>query len=979
MKPAVLVLALITADMAPLARAAESTPVLDVVLEGPHDPTVPTPHDVLGFTPGARPARHADVVRYLEALDAASPRVHLERYGRTHEGRDLLLLFVSSEQVLARREEARANVERLSDPRRALPEPEMARLIEATPAVAFLAYSIHGDEFSGVDAALHLAWHLAAGESDDVRLIRQEMLVLIDPIENPDGRERVLSMNSAFTGAIANPDPESLSHQGTWPWGRTNHYLFDLNRDWFALVHPETRGRVAILRDWHPQLVVDAHEMGSDSTFLFNPPRAPYNPMLPTTTRRWWDRFSADHARAFDRRGWSYFSGEWNEEFFPGYGSALPLYQGAVALLHEQAGSDAQSIRKPHGAVMRYEETVARQVTSSLANLGTAAANREELLRGYRAARAEAMSRARDGVAAYYVAAAPRGDRAARLASNLVELGIEVERLVQPATLRGLRTLEDGASADVRLPAGSFRIRLDQPSGLLAATILQPHVPMADSFLAEEREHVERQKGTRIYDTTAWSPLLASGVDAWWTKSLDAGRWERADAIASPSGVVNPGDATYGFVFDCEPDGAPALAADLLERGLVVRVGEKPLVVGSRTLSRGSFLLRTEENPADMRAVLTELAPARGVEVVPASSGRPTGGPDLGGSHWPLLEAPRIALVAGSPTDPGSVGFAWHLLEKELGLRVSLVDAVRLSSLDLVRYNVLVFPDAWGGGYERVLGEAGLDALRRWIENGGTFVGMGSGAQLAATESAKLSAVRLRQDVVKDFPAPRLGLSLDAVRALERMQATGLPPDGKAVPRAGAWREEAWPAELGVPGPGSPVLGAGVRALLGMPAPHPKPAKAPKDEKPATEEQPAEKELKEAELKEADGRLKRFLPSGAILRVDVDPEHWLAYGVGDDVTVMTGRDEQLVARDPVETVGRYAHPDRLHLGGLLWPEASGRISLTAWLTREGKGRGQVILFASDPNFRGYFWDSERPFLNAVLLGPGLGTTRTIKW
>ena len=960
--------------------------------DGVYDASVPTPASVLGFEIGDRPVRHNEIERYAEALAAASPRVQLERYATSHEGRDLFLLVIASDENAARLEEIRAAIARLADPRQSSAS-ERDQIIRDTPAIAYLAYSIHGDELSSADAALRVAYELAAGENEDVRTLRDHLVVLIDPVQNPDGRERILSMIGAYQGGVPNPDPDDLAHNGFWPWGRTNHYLFDLNRDWLPLVHPESRGRAGILQRWHPQLMVDSHEMGSRSTYLFNPPRDPFNPNLPQSTRSWWDQFSRDQAAAFDRYGWSYYTREWNEEFFPGYGSAIALYQGAIGILYEQARTGGLPTRKPSGRIETFLDAAQHQFTSSLANLATTAGNREALLRSYWTARREAIDRGSRGtVRAFYIAPLPDATRAAHLADRISALGIEVERLESAGTIRGARDLWSDDVRSVTLPAGSYRIRLDQPNGLLARAILEPHTPMPDSSVAEEREHLERQKETRIYDTTAWSLLLAAGVESYWTGGLDGLSWQPVEGLRLPQGRFVEGEARYGWLFRGDTDRAVALASHLVAAGFKVRTAIEPFVVEARRFPRGSFLLRREENGPETADTLRARAATVDVEIVPASSARILEGPDLGGDYWSLLQEARIAIAAGPRLNSNSVGAAWHALDHEFGIRASLIDASELGSAELKRYNVLVFPDAWDGkeAYHQVLDEGDLSAVRQWVENGGTLVAIGGGAEYAADSLSKLSAVKLRGQWLEDFPAPQFGLDAASVRAIERMQGMGLRDGGAGVQSAGLYEEIDRAAVLQIPGRGSPVLGPGTWALLGAdgeaarrrspPTPVPGVKPAPKGEGTGGEKSAELSEEEEkAAAQEADDRLRRFLPSGAILRVDLDPEHWLAYGTGARAAVMAQQTDSFLARDPVATAARFGAPGEVHLGGLVWPEAVGRLAQTAYLTQERREKGQIILFANDPNFRGYFWGSRRLFLNAVLLGPGLGTEQFISW
>jgi len=972
--------------MLPIIFATCTAMATDPAAAGPYLDGVEHPSSFIGHDIGARPARYASVIQSFEAIAASSPRAELHTYATSHEGRDLVYLIVSSPENLARLDTLRDDIATLSDPRLPVPRSEVERSLGETPAVAYLAYGIHGDELSSTDAALRVAYELAASESDDVRTILDNVVVLVDPVENPDGRERILGMLGSWTGAVDNPDPDGLSLNGFWPWGRGNHYLFDLNRDWFALVHPESRGRANILSSWHPQLVVDSHEMGSQDTYLFNPPRWPYNPNLPKDTLSLWKRFAADHAAAYDAQGWSYYTGDWNEEFFVGYGSAMPLYTGAMGLLYEQAGTGGGPVRQGHGEILTYEESVAHQFVSSMANLSTAATGREALLRHWRNAREEAIRRGKKGPAlAYYFSPGDHPARAARLADRLTRLGLEVQRL-ERATDARLSSLGASGASTVRLPAGSYRVRLDQPDGLLARAILEPHTPMPDAFLAEQRSHLEREKGSRLYDTTAWSPLLAQDLEAWWGAKIDGALWTLIDGAEAPLGRLESGEPGYGWMWSGTPDGAVQLAAQLSTAGVRVRAGERPARHQGRVWPRGSFLIRRLDNPdLDVAALLSVHAPSAGVGVLPIQSALVDDGPDLGASAWRLLEAPKIAILAGPGLDFTSVGAAWHLLDEELHLRTSLVDGSQLTEGRLSRYNTVVLPNSWGS-YDRILGAQGASALEGWVRDGGTLVALGGAASWASSDDAGLSAVRPRSAVLHDYPSPRFGLAPEAVARLGKMSGTGLNAEGAPIQFAPHTTPEQWSSDLEIPGRGSPVLGPGTWALVGQPDAESRhafletPVAEPlAPQAPSDDGDDSAVSRSDLDAQGVDRRLRRFKPSGTILRVELDPEMWLTWGSGTHVPVLARTGSALIAPASVEVGGRFAAPEDLHLGGLLWPEGAGRIAQTAFLTREGLGRGQVILFADDPNFRGQFDGTERLFMNAVLLGPGLGTQHTTPW
>ncbi|MBD3336974.1 MAG: hypothetical protein GF355_15785 [Candidatus Eisenbacteria bacterium] len=942
----------------------------DFAEEGSFDPAVPAPSEVLGLRVGARPLRHAEMLDYFRELAAATDRVLLQRYAESYEGRELFVVFVGTEENIYRLDEIRSDVEPLSDPRLAN-RAEQEELIDRLPAICWMAYTIHGDEMSGTDAAVALAYRLAAGEDAEARTIRENTLVIIDPLQNPDGRDRFITQMSTMNGRVPNSDTQSLAHQGHWPWGRTNHYLFDLNRDWFPLVHPETRGRVRLIAEWNPQLVVDGHEMGAFDTYLFSPPRAPFNPYMTDELLEWWDRFAADQATAFDRFGWSYYTREWNEEWYPGYGSSWCLYLGAVGILYEQAGTEGTLIKRPDGTVLTYGESVHHQYASSMANLMTAAMNRRSLLQDYAARRRSALEMGRKGsVKAYFFPPGADPGRTRRHMESLLLQGIEVDVARRPVSVKDLRDPWGGRWGARTLPPGTYRVSAAQPNARLLRCILDFHLQMPDSVFIEERDHLERQKGSRLYEITAWSTALAYGLPVYWSGSDTGTGFERVEGLAEPQGGLSGPGAAYGYVFDGSSDAAILAAARLATEGYVVRVGSESFTVNGLEFPRGSFLLRRDANPEDLETRLEEVARESGITIHGVSTALATRGPDLGGGRFDALREPRIAILADNPVNFNSVGTLWHLFDHEMQMRVSLLRTESVRELDLAKYNVIILPDAYrgGGAYRRVLGESGSAALRSWVEAGGTLVAVESAMAYAADTTTALSQVRQRREVLGDFPPPRWGLGPVAAAEAGRFQAQGV--ELKAEPAAET-AEVSPPATigLGIPGPGSPVLGPGAVPFAGE-------AGRGGAWTPPAATDPG---LSAEEWTRVDERLRRFRPRGAFLRIDVDQDHWLTGGVPEKIPVLVSTSYAYVARDPVQTLARFAQPESLHVAGLLWPEAAGRLALSACVTRERLGRGQIIGIAVEPVFRGYVHGPKRFLLNAAILGPGLGTSQTVPW
>jgi len=950
------------------------------------DPGIPTQAKLLGFEPGSRPLRHAELLRYLTALENASPRAKLVTYSETYEGRPMVYLAISDEETIARLDAFRAEHAQRVDPR-GRPESEDAGVLGDAKAVAWIAYGIHGDELSSVDAAVAVAYRFVAGEDERAQRMRREMLILIDPCENPDGRERFLAQTTAFAHAVPNPDTEDLSHTTVWPWGRGNHYLFDLNRDWLNMVQPESR-RSAVIAGWNPQLVVDSHEMGAHDSYLFSPSRHPFNPFLPPSHQDWDDRFAADQARALAERGYAYYTREWNEEFFPGYGSSWASYLGAIGILYEMSGTEGTLVRQRGGTVRTYTQAVEHQVASSIANLGTLFENRRELLADYVADRRAAMRAASEGpVGAWLLPEGRHPERTRQLVGILRDQGITVLRNSgRPPKVSGLHDARTGDAVDsASLPEINWLVPLDQPGGPLVHQLIDPHIPMRASFLREEREWLERGKGSRIYEVTAWSLVLGYGIEAYWTSQRPSAGWEEQDSPGTEGGLGTVAEP-FGYLFDGVTDRSAPAVADLLQRGIAVRVAEKPFAIGGRAYERGALLIKREGNPDDLERQLDEVAERWSIRIEATSTAKSEKGPDLGGEYFHALVAPRIGIWTGVPVSPSAYGALWHLLDKQVPMRFSGLDLARFDDTDLSRYNVLVFPPAWGGvdAYWARIGEEGVERLRRWIEAGGTAIGIGGGAAFLADGEIELTRTRLRSQALERFPPVVLGLSPHEAMAAGPFRAAGIRAPGTETEddeSTSKKKNAPAPVERESPYDVAPLIGPGARPFvagieLGTPGNLPpvglatwlEPFLPPGRAAPDAED-----------LERGDTRLRRFRPRGAYLNLELDPELWLAWGLPDELPALVRSADTLVAVPPVQVPARFDAVERLHLGGLLWPEAAGRLTKTAYLTRESVGRGQVILFLNEPEIRGWTLGTRRLLLNALLYGPGLGTSWSTPW
>ncbi len=454
-----------------------------------YSPGIPTLQQVVGHDVGEKMSSPEEIHAYLRALAAAAPdRVRLVEYARSWEGRPLHLLVIASPERIARLEQVKADLRRLADPR-GLSQADADRLIRDLPVVTWLLHSVHGNEVTSSDAALAEAYHILAAEGDaGVDAIRRNSIILIDPLQNPDGRARFLSVNEQAQAATPDADPAAAERDEPWPGGRSNHYLFDMNRDYLGLSQPETRGRVKIGLEFYPHVVADLHEMGGDSTYYFAPPADPANPYITPKQFDWLTRMGRENARRFDERGFEYFVREVFDSYYPGYGESWPIFQGAIGMTFEQASPRGLRFRREDRTVLTYRDGVAHHFTAAITTAETAARNREALLRDFLDYRRSAVQEGEKGAVREYLI--PPGNdpsRLDRLAELLLLHGVEARRALEPIK-----------TAARTLPAGTLIVPLAQPASRLARNLIDPSIQMDEKFIREQERRKRKRLGDQI-------------------------------------------------------------------------------------------------------------------------------------------------------------------------------------------------------------------------------------------------------------------------------------------------------------------------------------------------------------------------------------------------------------------------------------------------------------------------------------------------
>ena len=652
-----------------------------------YDEQIPAPDSYFGFAAGERHLVPEAITGYLRQLADASPRVTLEIQGETHEGRPQPLLIIASEKQRGQLEATLARrAKLLSDPA-SLPE----QLTAGEPAIVWLGYSIHGNEASGSNAASWVAYHLAASLEDDVIGWLENTIVLIDPMLNPDGLARFATWANMHRGSVIVDDPWHREHREGWPSGRTNHYWFDLNRDWLPVQHPESQARLATYRKWLPNVSGDYHEMGSNGTYFFQPGvPSRENPLKPTENVVLTRALSEDHAAALDKEGEAFYRGQTFDDFYPGKGSTYPDIAGGVGVLFEQASSRGHARRTVHRR-LTFQRSIRNHWLTSMSLISGTSRLHDRLIRYQLDFFRGATDFARQGNVSGWVIHGPE-DRAQAMVDALSIHGIRVHS-----------TRSEVEAGQHSFPIGSVWVAADQPHARLVRSVFSSLTAFADDV---------------FYDVSAWTFPHAFGLNFAELPRGKAPSTEPGWSIGRPP--VPDRSALYVLL----PDSlvVHAAVARLAEEGAAVSVTRRAFtpVADGRSFPQGCWIVRDGErlHGDALFHRLGDLQNKFRFEAFGLSSSASAEGIDLGSPDVVPLRPPRIALLAGRDVSAYETGELWFLLDHRLQLPVTLLEPTAIARAPLDRYTHLLLPD---GDYSS-WSEKGVNRLEEWVRKGGTLI-----------------------------------------------------------------------------------------------------------------------------------------------------------------------------------------------------------------------------------------------------------------
>ena len=821
-------------------------------------PEIPEPASVFGHSVGEWHLSHDKLSAYLTLLASRSDRLVLQEYARSWENRPLFHLMITSPENHGRLEEIREEHGKLSDPAAG-----QNVNLENMPVVVTLGYNVHGNESSAANAAVLVAYYLAASTHPQVRTYLDSMVILLDPCLNPDGFNRHASWINMHKSRTPMPDDNSRGFREVWPGGRTNHYWFDLNRDWILLQHPESRGRVEVFHRWKPNVQTDHHEMGASSSFFFQPGiPSRTNPMTPASTTELTRRIGQYHAAALDPDGSLFFTEEIFDDFYYGKGSSYPDVNGCVGILFEQAGTRGYERDTPRGK-LTFPYAIRNQVRVSLSTLKASLDMRKELLEHQRDfyGSVPSLYEASDEKG-YVFGAADRASTASFL-DVLLRHRIKVYSLSQDHTMEGFTFS----------PGNAYIVPLDQPQFRMVQSLFKPQKTFTDSL---------------FYDVSAWTLPYAFNIPfAPLGQSRTVGEL-LGDPVLEPgipSGEITGGRSRVGYVIPWGEYDAPLALYRIQAAGLMTQVASEPFEyrnsrIGSK-FGYGSIFVPVQKQVRTAEEIFDIVNGALGgthITAYAVQTSNTSLGMDMGSSRFVPLEKPVVLLLAGDGVNSRQAGEIWHLLDTRMQIPVVLMDPARLNALDLSTYTHILMPS---GSYGRI-SPGGKTEIRRWLQKGGTIIALNAANHWLKEQ--KLLDIRFQ----------------------------GSRPDSGGYKAYADLRNQ-----------------MGARRI-----------------------------------------------TGSIFEAEVDISHPIGYGL-DRNTIPVFRNHSLIVqpdRRPFACPVRYT-ADPL-LSGYVPEEKYEDLRNTPAVLVNSLGGGRIISFIDNPNFRGFWYGTNKLFMNAIFFGPVVSSYST---
>ena len=679
--------------------------------EETYNPNIPTPKEVIGHEVGEWHVTHDKLVEYMKALSNASDRISIEDRGKTYEGRPLLLLTITSPENHQRIDQIReqhinatnnSNVD-----------------ISDHPIVVYQGFSIHGNEASGSNASLAAAYYLAASMSTETKELLQNTVILFDPSLNPDGLQRFAYWANTNKSKNINPDPYDREYFEVWPRGRTNHYWFDMNRDWLPVQLPESRARITTFHKWLPNILTDHHEMGSNSSFFFQPGiPSRTHPLTPQMNQDLTREIATYHAKAFDKIGSQYYSEESFDDFYYGKGSTFPDINGAIGILFEQGSSRGHAQETVNG-LLTFPFTIRNQYTAAMSTLEAAKKMRVKILEYQQD---------------FYEKARKESSKAKAIAFGDSKDAAKSYHLAEVLKRHQISVHE--AKSDFRVNGKNFKkgysyvVPMNQKNQRLVKAMFDVRTRFQDSL---------------FYDVSAWTFHHSFGVDYAENISLNY-LGPEIKSLQLNKGVVNQ-KSDVGYLMPWNEYYTPKALNTILKKGLRAKVSMKNFKNGQTSYDYGTIFIPVQNQKltsTELYNFLIETANENHLVINGVDTGL-NDGIDLGSNNFRRVSLPKIGMLVGNGINASDPGEIWHLLDQRYDMHVTKLDMIYFNRLDLSKYNVLIVPNS------RELDKKSVEKLKTWVRNGGTLIGYRNAISwMAKNKLINVDFVKANIDSIKE-------------------------------------------------------------------------------------------------------------------------------------------------------------------------------------------------------------------------------------
>jgi hypothetical protein len=651
---------------------------------------IKSPDEFLGYPLGSKYTPHYKIVNYFQYAATAVPgMMKVEQYGATNEGRPLLLAAIASTENFGQLEDIRKNNLRLAGVLTDKPGNVNA------PAIVWLSYNVHGNETSSSEVAMKVLYELLNPANAETKKYLKNVVVLIDPCLNPDGRDRYVHWVTQMMGRTVNPQLIAREHHEPWPGGRTNHYNFDLNRDWAWQTQVETQARIKKYNQWMPQTHSDYHEQGFNNPYYFEPAAEPYHEVITPFQRKLQVDLGRNHAKYFDANGWLYFTKEVFDLLYPSYGDTYPIYNGSVGMTFEQGGLSRAStaVITNEGDTLTLYDRIAHHFTTSMSTLEVVSKQSDKVIKEFKQFFDDAINK---GVGEYksFVVTDVATTRINGLKRLLDANGIQYS-YSSGAALKGLNYFS--GKEETFTTNGSLVISTHQPKGVLVKVLFEPQTKLADSA---------------TYDITAWAMPYVFGLKTFAVKEKVATKDQVA--VDAPSPFVD----AYGYLVRYQSFEDAKMLAALLKEGFKLRFAERDFGIGENKFARGTIIVLKKGNEAKL-PLLRKYAIEFGSSVTAIQTGFVDGGYDFGSDKVHFIHQPRVAMVSGKGTYSESAGEVWHLFDHQLNYPITLINVEDIDAGSLKNIDVLIVS---GGRYKFLSDKDASGEIKDWVRNGGKII-----------------------------------------------------------------------------------------------------------------------------------------------------------------------------------------------------------------------------------------------------------------